>query len=47
MPENTDVSAVTANPFFEASQLSLNYPQFDLIQTGHYLPALSGVWLNN
>lgn len=40
MPENTDVSAVTANPFFEASQLSLNYPQFDLIQTGHYLPAL-------
>ena len=39
MSENTDVSAVTANPFFEASPLSLNYPQFDLIQTGHYLPA--------
>ena len=28
-----------ANPFFEASPLILNYPQFDLIQTDHYLPA--------
>ena len=39
MSENTDVSAVPANPFFEASPLILNYPQFDLIQTDHYLPA--------
>ena len=39
MSENTDVSTVAENPFFEASPLILNYPQFDLIQTAHYLPA--------
>ena len=39
MSENTDVSTVATNPFFEASPLILNYPQFDLIQTVHYLPA--------
>ena len=39
MSENSDFSNVTKNPFFEESQLILNYPQFDLIQTVHYLPA--------
>ena len=39
MSEKSDFSTVTTNPFFEESQLILNYPQFDLIQTVHYLPA--------
>ena len=39
MSENTDVLTVATNPFVEASPLILNYPQFDLIQTVHYLPA--------
>jgi len=39
MSENSDFSNVTTNPFLEESQLILNYPQFDLIQTVHYLPA--------
>ena len=39
MSENSDFSNVTTNPFLEESQLILNYPQFDLIQTEHYLPA--------
>ena len=39
MSEKSDFSTVTTNPFLEESQLILNYPQFDLIQTVHYLPA--------
>ena len=39
MSEKSDSSTVTTNPFLEESQLILNYPQFDLIQTVHYLPA--------
>ena len=39
MSENSDFYNVTTNPFLEESQLILNYPQFDLIQTVHYLPA--------
>ena len=39
MSEKSDFSTVTTNPFLEESQLILNYPQFDLIQTEHYLPA--------
>ena len=34
---NTDQSAI--NPFFQESQLYLNYPPFDLIENSHYLPA--------
>ena len=41
MSENSDVSTVATNPFFEASPLILNYPQFDLIQSMHYLPAFA------
>ena len=39
MSEESDFSTVTTNPFLEKSPLILNYPQFDLIQTVHYLPA--------
>ena len=39
MSEKSDFSTVATNPFLEASPLILNYPQFDLIQTVHYLPA--------
>lgn len=31
--------AATANPFFSASTLDLNYPRFDLIRDAHYAPA--------
>ncbi|MDG1024955.1 MAG: M3 family metallopeptidase [Gammaproteobacteria bacterium] len=34
---NTVQSAI--NPFFQESQLYLNYPPFDLIENSHYLPA--------
>ena len=39
MSEKSDFSTVATNPFLEESPLILNYPQFDLIQTVHYLPA--------
>lgn len=31
--------ATSMNPFFEESPLYLNYPQFDVIENSHYLPA--------
>ena len=34
-----DVLEESANPFFVDSPLYLNYPQFDLIENAHYLPA--------
>ena len=34
-----DVLRESANPFFADSPLYLNYPQFDLIENAHYLPA--------
>ena len=39
MSEKSDFSTEATNPFLEESPLILNYPQFDLIQTVHYLPA--------
>ncbi len=39
MSEKSDFSTVATNPFLEESPLILNYPQFDLVQTVHYLPA--------
>ena len=35
----TASSVAVENPFFEESPLYMNYPQFDLIQNEHYLPA--------
>ncbi len=34
-----EIAESAANPFFEESPLYLNYPPFDLIDNGHYLPA--------
>jgi len=39
---NQEVSVIDSsagNPFFEESPLYLNYPQFDVIDSAHYLPA--------
>lgn len=36
---NEENQMPSANPFFEESPLFLNYPQFDLIDNSHYLPA--------
>ena len=37
--QDAQQSQQDANPFFSESPLYLNYPQFDLIQNSHYLPA--------
>jgi|TARA_B110000305_G_scaffold225386_1_gene271916 peptidyl-dipeptidase Dcp len=34
-----DAGEMTINPFFEESPLYLNYPPFDRIENGHYMPA--------
>ncbi|MBG10052.1 MAG: dipeptidyl carboxypeptidase II [Gammaproteobacteria bacterium] len=39
MSENITSPSTVTNPLFKASPLPLDYPQFDLIQTEHYLPA--------
>lgn len=38
MPENI-AAAAADNPFFEPSPLPLEYPQFDLIENQHFMPA--------
>lgn len=35
----TDAITVARNPFFAESPLYMNYPQFDLIQNEHFMPA--------